>query len=614
MSERGLRIANCSGFYGDRLSAAREMVEGGPIDVLTGDWLAELTMLILARSKSPAGGGYARTFVTQMEHVMGTCLDRGIKVVANAGGLDPKACANAVREVADRLGLAPKIAWVTGDDLLPRINDLRAAGEQFRHLDTDQDFGDRTAITANAYLGGWGIVEALTRGADIVITGRATDAAVVVGPAAWHHRWKQDNWNALAGAVVAGHVIECGAQATGGNYSFFTEIPDMFHPGFPIAEVFADGSSIITKHEGTGGRVDVGTVTAQLLYEIQGTRYLNPDVTTRFDSIRVHMDGPDRVRIDGVEGEPPPTTTKVCINLEGGYRNSMTFCLTGLDIEAKAKLVEDSFWPHQRGGREAFAATATRLVRSDKENPASNEEAVAYLTLIAKDPDERKVGRAFANVGIELALSSYPGMFGMGGPSGAQAYGVYWPALIPSSLVNHEVHLDGVVTAVDAAIAGAQVEAEKTEQTGEQTGEQPAAARSANPFDEPTVEVALGRLVGARSGDKGGNANVGVWARSQRAYEWLDWFLTTDRLQHLMPETAELMVRRYALPNICALNFVIEGLLGEGVASSVRLDPQAKSLGEYLRAKLVEIPQSLVPAFAQDPQPVSPIGSDSPVG
>ena len=380
----------------------------------------------------------------------------------------------------------------------------------------------------------------------------------------------------------------------------------MFHPGFPIAEVFADGSSIITKHEGSGGRVDVGTVTAQLLYEIQGTRYLNPDVTTRFDSICVHMDSPDRVRIDGVQGEPPPTTTKVCINLEGGYRNSMTFCLTGLDIAAKAKLVEDSFWPHQRGGRAAFAETATRLVRSDKENPASNEQAVAYLTLIAKDPDERKVGRAFANVGIELALSSYPGMFGMGGPSGAQAYGVYWPALIPSSLVSHEVHLDGAVTSVDAAVAGARVEAAKTDEPRAMTS-----PKMCSPFDEPTVQVALGRLVGARSGDKGGNANVGVWARSKRAYEWLGWFLTTERLQNLMPETAELTVRRYALPNISALNFVIEGLLGEGVASSVRLDPQAKSLGEYLRAKLVDIPQSLIPAFAHDD---SPIGSDSPVG
>ncbi len=596
MTQRALRIANCSGFYGDRLSAAREMVEGGPIDVLTGDWLAELTMLILAKTRTPAGGGYARTFVTQMEQVMATCLERGIKVVANAGGLDPVACANAVRDVAERLGLRPKIATVTGDDLLARLPTLRQAGHAFRHLDTGEDFGERTAITANAYLGGWGIVDALTRGADIVITGRVTDAAVVVGPAAWHHGWRQDDWNALAGAVVAGHVIECGAQATGGNYSFFTEVPDLFHPGFPIAEVSSDGSSVITKHEGTGGLVDIGTVTAQLLYEIQGTRYLNPDVTTRFDTIRLHMNGPDRVAITGVQGEAPPSTTKVCINLDGGFRNSMTFCLTGLDIEAKAKLVEDAFWPHQRGGREAFAETATRLVRSDKADPATNEEAVAYLTLIAKDPDERKVGRAFANVGVELALSSYPGMFGMGGPSGAQAYGVYWPALMPSDLLAHEVTVDGVTSAVDAAVPGAVDEPgpglDAASWDNASTDEL-ALARTGSEVD--TVRLPLGRIIGARSGDKGGNANVGVWARSDEAFAWLDGYLTIDRLRLLMPETAHLTIRRYRLENIRALNFVIEGLLGEGVASSVRLDGQAKSLGEYLRAKLVDLPSSLAP-------------------
>lgn len=572
------------------------MVEGGPIDVLTGDWLAELTMLILAKTRTPAGGGYARTFVTQMEQVMATCLERGIKVVANAGGLDPVACANAVRDVAERLGLRPKIATVTGDDLLARLPTLRQAGHAFRHLDTGEDFGERTAITANAYLGGWGIVDALTRGADIVITGRVTDAAVVVGPAAWHHGWRQDDWNALAGAVVAGHVIECGAQATGGNYSFFTEVPDLFHPGFPIAEVSSDGSSVITKHEGTGGLVDIGTVTAQLLYEIQGTRYLNPDVTTRFDTIRLHMNGPDRVAITGVQGEAPPSTTKVCINLDGGFRNSMTFCLTGLDIEAKAKLVEDAFWPHQRGGREAFAETATRLVRSDKADPATNEEAVAYLTLIAKDPDERKVGRAFANVGVELALSSYPGMFGMGGPSGAQAYGVYWPALMPSDLLAHEVTVDGVTSAVDAAVPGAVDEPGPgldAASSDNASTDELALARTGSEVD--TVRLPLGRIIGARSGDKGGNANVGVWARSDEAFAWLDGYLTIDRLRLLMPETAHLTIRRYRLENIRALNFVIEGLLGEGVASSVRLDGQAKSLGEYLRAKLVDLPSSLAP-------------------
>ena len=206
-----IRIANCSGFFGDRLSAAREMVQGGPIDALTGDWLAELTMLILSRIQAKApGAGYARTFVTQMEEVMGECLDKNIKVVSNAGGLNPQGCADAVQEIADRLGLNPSIAYVAGDDLAPRLRELIEAGNDFSHLDTGESLGELAdrIVTANAYIGCWGIVEALNQGADIVVTGRATDAAVVAGPAAWYHGWQRDDWDALAGAIVAGHVIE----------------------------------------------------------------------------------------------------------------------------------------------------------------------------------------------------------------------------------------------------------------------------------------------------------------------------------------------------------------------------------------------------------------------
>ena len=340
-----IRIANCSGFFGDRLSAAREMVEGGPIDVLTGDWLAELTMLILSRlrAKHP-GRGFASTFVTQMEQVMGTCLDRGIKVVSNAGGLDPAGCAEALNEVAAKLGLSPTVAYVDGDDLLPRVAELHATGE-LRPFNADGSFGDVSRfLTANAYLGCWGIVEALQRGADIVVTGRVTDAAVTCGPAAWHHGWARDDWDALAGAVVAGHVIECSAQATGGNYSFFTEVPGMERLGFPWAEVAADGSSVIGKHDGTGGQVSIGTVTSQLLYEIAGPRYLGPDVTARFDTIRLDEIAPDRVRISGIAGEPPPPTLKVAMNELGGYRNDLAVALTGLDVDAKAAVVEAAFW------------------------------------------------------------------------------------------------------------------------------------------------------------------------------------------------------------------------------------------------------------------------------
>jgi hypothetical protein len=584
MTDRPLLVANCSGFYGDRLSAAREMVEGGPIDVLTGDWLAELTMLILAKSRAKdVATGYARTFVAQMEQVMGTCLDRGIKVVTNAGGLNPAGCADAVQQVADRLGLAPRIAYVSGDDLLGRLDELHAAGLDLANLDTGEPFGDRTAITANAYLGCWGAVEALRRGADIVVTGRTTDAAVVMAPAAWHFGWSPTDWDALAGACVAGHVIECGCQATGGNYSFFTEIADMGHLGFPIAEIHRDGSSVITKHPGTGGEVNLGTVTAQLLYEIGGPRYLNPDVVARFDTIRLDQEGPDRVRISGVRGEPAPETLKVCVNFEGGYRSSMTFHLTGLDIEEKAALVERQLWAAIPGGRDAFAEAVTRLDRTDKPDPPTNEEAVASLTVTVKDPDPRRIGRAFGAPAIELALASYPGYFGAGGPREAEPYGVYWPTLVPSSLVHHEVVVGGDRTVVDSTPAGL---------PGEPVA--PAGVPLPDPPGGPTLRVPLGRLVGARSGDKGGTANVGLFARSAEAYAWLASFLTVERLAELFPEARDRKVERFELPNLWSLNFLLHGLLDEGVASATRQDRQAKGLGEYLRARVVEVPASLL--------------------
>jgi hypothetical protein len=590
--QRPIRIANCSGFYGDRLSAAREMVEGGPIDVLTGDWLAELTMLILAKTAKRGGPGYARTFVTQMEQVLATCLERGIKVVANAGGLDPAGCAQAVRDVAKKLGLAVNVAHVEGDNLIDRVDGMRAEGIAFTNLDTGEAFGDRAPMTANAYLGGWGIAQALSNGADVVVTGRVTDAAVVVGPAMWWHGWQRTDWDALAGAVVAGHVIECGAQATGGNYSFFTEVSGLEHPGFPLAEVHANGDSVITKHAGTGGMVDVGTVTAQLLYEIGGPRYANPDVVTRFDTINLSQEGPDRVRISGTKGEPAPPTVKVAMNFDGGYRNGFTFCLTGLNIEEKAALIERTMWSHIDGGRESFADSRVQLIRTDKADPQSNEEAVALLKITVKDPDERKVGRRFANVGVEMALGSYPGMFGLGGPSAAEPYGVYWPALIPRTLIHERVVLhDGTVSAVDSTIdlAG-----------GHTVAEVPASGSAASESqvdltDEPTTRVPFGRLFGARSGDKGGNANVGVWARNDEAWAWLNSFLTVDRFRELISEARVLPVECHEFKNIRALNFVVVGLLEEGVASSTRQDAQAKGLGEYLRAKMVDVPTRLLP-------------------
>ncbi|MEC8976624.1 MAG: acyclic terpene utilization AtuA family protein [Actinomycetota bacterium] len=585
-SGQPIRIANCSGFFGDRLAAAKEMVQDGPIDALTGDWLAELTMLILSRIQAKAPGrGYARTFVTQMEDVMGECLDKGIKVVSNAGGLNPEGCADAVQEVADRFGLQPSIAYVAGDDLSDRLQDLINAGNDFTHLDTGQPLGELAdrIVTANAYIGCWGIVEALDQGADIVITGRATDAAVVAGPAAWRHGWQRDDWDALAGAIVAGHVIECGAQATGGNYSFFTEIDDLTYPGFPWAEVFADGSSIIGKHDGTGGEISIGTITSQLLYEIQSERYLNPDVVSRFDTIQLEQIEKDRVKIFGTRGEPAPESLKIAMNYQGGYRNQISIGLTGLDIEEKAELIERQFWNSCPYGPEDYETVVRKFLPTHKENPATNEEAVAVYKIIVKDPDERKVGRAFSNSGTEIGLCSIPGMFGTGGgPGPGQPFGVYWPALLDSTLAPMEVVVDGKRTVVDntAPSTVAEIEALKVVLP--------------DPPQGPTRSIALGTLFGTRSGDKGPNANLGIFARSPESFVWLRDFLTVDRLKALMPEAADRNIDRYDLPNLLSLNFIFHGLLEEGVAASTRQDPQAKALGEYLRAKVVEVPEALL--------------------
>lgn len=575
------RIANCSGFYGDRLSAAREMVEGGPIDVLTGDYLAELTMAILYRSrvKKPETG-YATTFLGQMEQVLGRCLEKKIRVVVNAGGLNPKGCAEALGKIAEKLGLKPRIAYLTGDDVLDRLQAWQQHGRALAHLDTGMPLSALKApvLTANAYLGGWGIADALARGADVVITGRVTDASLVVGPAAWRFGWGRENWDRLASAVVAGHILECGAQCTGGNYAFFQEVPTYTKIGFPLAEMEADGSFVVTKHPGTGGLVSVGTVTAQLLYEIDAPRYLNPDVTARFDTIRLAQDGKDRVKVTGVKGEPPPPTTKLCLNYMGGFRNSTTFVLTGLDIPEKAKLIEDTFWPLV-GGKEAFAEAHVSLVRGDREDPESNEAASAYLKFTVKDPDAAKVGRAFSNRAIEMALAHYPGFHMTSPPTEESPYAVYWPALVPSELIEQVAHVEGEEIKITPVLPPSRpVEVHV-----------PAPALPPAPSG-PTQRAPLGRLFGTRSGDKGGNANLGVWARSPEAYAWLAVTLTPERLKQLLPECRGLAVERYLLPNILALNFVIKGLLGDGVSSSTRSDPQAKSLGEYLRAKVVEIP------------------------
>jgi hypothetical protein len=549
----------------------REMLIGGELDYVTGDYLAELTMLILARdrAKSP-DRGYAKTFLTQLEECLGTALDKGVRIVANAGGLNPAGLAAAVRALADRLGLDAKVAHVEGDDLIGRAAEL----------------GFGTPLSANAYLGAWGIVDCLNAGADVVVTGRVTDASVIVGPAAAHFGWNRTDYNALAGAVAAGHVIECGVQATGGNYAFFTEVPDLLNTGFPIAVIDADGSSVITKHPGTGGLVSVDTVTAQLLYEIGGARYANPDVTLRVDSLAVSDEGPDRVRISAVRGEPPPPTLKVSCNAIGGFRNATTFVLTGLDIDAKADLVRRQL---EANLTVKPAELEWTLARTDHPDADTEEAASALLRCVVRDPDPANVGRHFSSAAVELALASYPGFTSTAPPGDGQVYGVFTPGYVEATEVPHvAVHADGTRADIPAA-----TETKVLEPVG------PFALPEPMPFGE-TRRAPLGFVAGARSGDKGGSANVGVWVRTGEQWRWLAHTLTVDKLRALLPETADLVVTRHLLPNLRAVNFVIEGILGKGVAYQARFDPQAKGLGEWLRSRHVDIPVEIIPAIPQE--------------
>lgn len=581
-----IRIANCSGFYGDKLSAARDMIEGGPIDVLTGDYLAELTMAILHHKRQQDDTtGYVGTFLKQFKEVAALCLERKIKVVVNAGGLNPEGMANQVKLILAEQGLQANVAWIEGDNLVPRLQALQNRGNLLANIDSGIALlvAKGQPVTANAYLGAWGIKEALDGGADIVICPRVTDASIVMGPAAWKFNWQRDDYDALAGALVAGHLIECGPGVTGGNYAFFQEVPSFHNVGFPIAEIEANGNFTLTKHPGTGGLVSVGTVTAQTLYEINAPAYLNPDVTGHFDSFTLTQSGPDRVYISGCKGSSPPPSHKVCINLEDGYRCSIEMPLTGLDIEAKATLFAEALF-ESVGGRESFTQVTEQLLRKDKENPESNDEAVAILRIIVESDDPKKVGRLFYAKVTELAIANYPGLYGLPAATGSGPIIRHWPALIDSHEIVETVHVNDHSIEV---LPTSQLNVPAVAYTS-------AAVEVPLPVAGPRVSIALGRVFGTRSGDKGGNANLGVWAKTDQAYALLFHELTVAKLKELLPDMQGFEIERYEFANLKAVNFYIRGVLGDGIAASTRTDGQAKSLGEYLRAKFIDVPEQLL--------------------
>jgi hypothetical protein len=570
---RPIRIGNCSGFYGDRASALADMAGAGGVDVLTGDYLAEVTMLILgkARAKDP-GKGYAATFVHHLDAALEHLVANGMKLVVNAGGLNPAGLADATRQLLARRGHDLRVSHVDGDDVFGRLDALQQAGHTVPHVTSGEPLSSWTyqPLTANAYLGGFGIARALDHGADIVITGRVADASLVVAAAAWWFEWTATDYHALAGAVAAGHVIECGPQATGGNFSGFQSIADLLQPGFPIAEIAADGSSVITKNPDTGGAVTNDTVTAQLLYEIGEPAYLNPDVITYLDTAELTDLGDDRVQIGGVRGAAPPATTKVA--------------LTGADLDAKVELIE-RFVRHHIEPADGLAAIAIDRIGTAQHDPET-QNAGTELLKITVQGTEHAAGRPVASRTVEITLSSYPGLYVLGPPQPGSAFGVYWPALLDQAILEHTVHHHDGTAEIIAPPAPSRDSTPQPQSPG------PVEPDPAQWTDELVV-AALGEIVHARSGDKGGDANLGIWVRERPAWEWLRTTLTVDELRRLLPETAALQVERYELPNLGAVNFVLRGLLGSGATSSLRLDAQAKALGEWLRARRIKAPRSL---------------------
>ena len=587
MENNLIKIANCSGFYGDKLSAAKDLVEGGPIDVLTGDYLAELTMTILYGQKLQRGEdkGYVGTFLKQVKEIAKTCNEKNIKIVTNAGGLNPKSMASEIQKILKEQALDMKVAYIDGDDLMPEMSNLIDSGEEFVNIDKNTSLKNSgyTPLTSNVYLGAWGIKEALDNGADIVVCPRVTDAAVVIGPAAWKYNWDRNNYDALAGALAAGHIIECGCQATGGNYAFFKEVLDFNNVGYPIAEIYEDGSFNITKHPGTGGLVSKGTVTAQLLYEISSPAYVNPDVIAHFDTLKIEEVDKDKVHVSGCRGSSPPKDHKVCINLAGGNRNGMEIILTGMNIEDKAKVFTDTLF-NSVGGKDQFDEVFIELHRTDKENPSTNEEAMASLVISVKSMNQELVGRLFSAKIIELALANIPGFFAQTSPKSSGPVIVYWPALINSKYIKERVHVDGK-----------EIEIIPTSQMGlEEIYYQREPIKIDDIKSSSHSEIFFGDLFGTRSGDKGGCANLGVWAKNNTTFSFLYNFLTIEKIKELMPDLSKYEIERFELPNINSLNFYIHDILQDGVSSNNRKDSQAKSLGEYLRAKKILVPNEIL--------------------
>ena len=594
-------IANCGGFWGDDPTAARRQVEGGPIDYLVMDYLAEVTMAILQKqmAKKPQLG-YAGDFITQMRDVLVPCMEKGVTIIANAGGVNPHACGAALEALAAELGVADKVKLgvVAGDDLFDDLDELIAGGQGLSSMETGRPLTDvrDTVLSANVYIGAPSIVRALELGANVIIAGRVTDTSVALAPMLHHFGWAADDWDSLAAGVVAGHIIECGCQCTGGNFTDWHTVPDHRNMGYPLIEASADGTFVVTKHPGTGGLVSVHTVSEQLLYEMGGPAYLSPDCIARFDSIELTQEGPDRVRVSGITGEAPPELLKVAVSYSDGYRSVGRLLLSGPDTLRKANKVAEVFWA-VAGGQDIYEETSTAFIGWDASHPslAAEEPSEVLIQFGVRDHDKAVIEKNFAPMVVGCMLQALPGMTvpaDQGRPRTAEVV-AHWPALIARDLVKANVTVGGVTEQVSSLAAAYTDVRVPPSPLGK-----PTPADDATPLDQlaasDAVTVPLLQLCIGRSGDKGDTGNVGIRARSPEIYHWIKANITAEVVKQQFKGICNGEVDRFELPNLLALNFLLHESLGGGGAASLRFDAQGKTFSQYLLSMPVTVPAALV--------------------
>lgn len=587
-----ISIGNAGGYWGDDLGALRRQLTQGRLDYVTQDFLAEITMSILQkqRRRNPSLG-YAGDFIDQVRECLPILEKTGTRLITNAGGINPRGCAEEVVRLAREARVSIRVAVVEGDDLMERLDDLMARGVAMRNMETGEELQtvrDRVE-SANAYLGAAPVVAALSEGAQVIVTGRVTDTGITAAPPVHEFGWSLNDWDSLASAVVAGHILECGAQSSGGNLTDWREVPSFQNMGYPIAEFSEDGVFHVAKHPGSGGLVNRKTVTAQLIYEMGDPReYITPDVVADFSTIQLEERGPDRVRVFGVRGRPRTELLKVSISYLNGYKAHGTMIVSRPAAVDKCRSMAETFW--KRLGLE-FEETITELVGYDSCHrhlapPVDPPEIL--LRLGVRDPDAGKV-REFSKLFTSLILNTVPGVAIVGARPRTQNVVAYWPCLIPAAEIEAAVLVldSGKSLSVPWQPLGTAAEKEPPTRTD--------AAPPPPPPDSPLRKVQLERLCYARSGDKGDTCNIGVAARSEAIFHWLGPVLTADRVKEFFGDLCRGKVERFEIPNLRAYNFLLHESLGGGGTVSLRIDPQGKTLADALLMMEVEAPVALLP-------------------